>query len=188
MGDFYSFLEETGAILKGHFILSSGRHSDTYFEKFRLLERPEIVEKLCREIVFHFRDSGTSVVAGPTTGGIIIAYEVAKQMNSRAVYIEREGGKRTLRRGFSLSPEDTVLIVDDVLTTGKSIFEVLECIRSSGAKVSGIAVLVDRSEARVDFGVPFYAVTKVEAKSWSAEEVPDWLAKIPVEEPGSRRL
>ncbi|HWP30448.1 MAG TPA: orotate phosphoribosyltransferase [Fimbriimonadales bacterium] len=188
MDDLLSILEETGAILKGHFILSSGRHSDTYFEKFRLLERPEIVEKLCCEIASFFQESGTSVVAGPTTGGIIIAYEVAKQMKSRAVYIEREGGQRVLRRGFSLSPEDRILVVDDVLTTGKSIFEVLECLKGSGAKVSGVAVLVDRSEEKVDFGVPFYSVIRVEARSWAPDEVPDWLAKIPVEEPGSRRL
>ena len=188
MADIGRLLQESGAILNGHFKLSSGRHSDTYFEKFRLLERPEILSGICSEIADHFSSFEIDLVAGPTTGGIIIAFEVARRMNKAAIYIEREAGKRVLRRGAEVAEGARVLVVDDVLTTGTSVVEVLELLRSCGARIAGVGVLVDRSENAIDFGAPFFAAGKVEAASYSDDELPEWLAKIPVTEPGSRNI
>lgn len=181
-------LIERGAVLKGHFLLSSGRHSDTYFEKFRLLEDPALLSDICAEIVERFSDSGAEVVVGPTTGGIIVAFEVARQMGLRALYVEREGGKRALRRGSQIFRGTKALVVDDVLTTGGSVREVVELVRSNGATVVGVGVLVDRSEDVLDFGTPLFAAAKVDAKSYAPEEVPAWLSAIPISEPGSSRL
>lgn len=188
MIDVMEWLRESDAILKGHFILSSGRHSDTYFEKFRLLENAQALSQVCKNIADHFRNQKIDFVAGPTTGGVIVAFEVARLLGKRAIYIEREGGKRVLRRGATLPPNASVLVVDDVLTTGLSIEEVIELLRDKGAEIAGVAVLVDRSESQVDFGVPYFAVTKVEATSYDPEQVPEWLKQIPISEPGSRRI
>jgi orotate phosphoribosyltransferase len=188
MVDLESLLEESGAILNGHFLLTSGRHSATYFEKFRVLERPDIVSAVCAQIAAKFRDSGAQVVAGPTTGGIIIAFEVGKQLGIPAVYIEREAGQRVLRRGASIEHGAKVLVVDDVLTTGGSIFEVIALLRKQGAQIVGVSVLVDRSEAPLDFGAPFEAALKVEAQSFAPDEVPEWLAQIPLTSRGSNLL
>lgn len=188
MADIERLLRDSGAILKGHFKLSSGRHSDTYFEKFRLLENPHILSELCAEISSHFVSEDIALVAGPTTGGIIIAFEVARQMSKSAVYIEREGGKRILRRAVEIPRGTRVLVVDDVLTTGTSVLEVLGLLRSSGAVISGVAALVDRSESPVDFGAPFFAVGRVDAQTYAPDELPESLKKIPVTEPGTRNI
>lgn len=188
MADLIAAMEEAGAILRGHFLLSSGRHSDIYFEKFRILERPALLSEVCAEIVTHFRSEQIEVVAGPTTGGVIIAFEVARQMGSPALYVEREGERRVLRRGAALPPGTRVLIVDDVLTTGLSVREVIGVLREAGGEVVGVGVLVDRSEAEQDFGVPLFAAARLEAKSYAPDEVPDWLSRIPISEPGSRRI
>lgn len=186
MADLLKLLEESGAILKGHFELTSGRHSDTYFEKFRILEKPDVLSEVCAQIANEFRGAGIELVAGPTTGGIIIAFEVARRLGTPAVYIEREDGRRVLRRGAEVAPGTKVLIVDDVFTTGTSVIEVLELTRSAGAEIIGVAVLVDRSETKVDFGVPFFAAVKVVAASYAPDEIPDWLAAIPVTKRGTR--
>lgn len=189
--DLDALLESSGAILKGHFVLTSGRHSDVYFEKFRVLERPDVLTALCAEIALRFSGPKAlampEIVAGPTTGGIIIAFEVARQMGLPALYVETENGEKTLRRGAVVRPESKVLIVDDVLTTGRSVFETAAAIRARGAEVSGVAVLIDRSETPLDFGVPFFAAHRVSAKSYAPEEVPDWLASLPIQKPGTRK-
>lgn len=179
-------LQESGAILKGHFLLTSGRHSETYFEKFRLLEQPQILSALCERIAEHFSRQEITTVAGPTTGGIIIAFEVARQMGLNALYVESEEGKKKLRRGAAVGPANNVLVVDDVLTTGKSVLEVAGLIRASGATLSGVAVLIDRSEQPVEFGCPFFAAHRVTATSYAPEQVPDWLSQIPISKPGTR--
>lgn len=184
-----SLLESSGAILRGHFLLTSGRHSDVYFEKFRVLERPDVLSALCTEVAKHFGEgqAGPDLVAGPTTGGIIIAFEVARQMGLPALYVETENGEKTLRRGATVPPGSRVLIVDDVLTTGRSVFETITAIRSRGGEIAGVAVLIDRSEKPIDFGAPYFAAYKVEATSYAPEEVPDWLAEIPITKPGTRK-
>lgn len=181
-----TLLEESGAILRGHFILTSGRHSDTYFEKFRVLEKPTVLSSLCSEIAAHFSTANIDVVAGPTTGGIIIAFEVARQMGLPALYVESEAGHRALRRGASLPQGARVLIVDDVLTTGLSVQEVAEVVRTAQAEVVGVGVLIDRSEQLPDFRVPLHASFRVAAKSYPADQVPAWLQSVPVQKPGTR--
>lgn len=184
--DLQTLLEESGAILHGHFLLTSGRHSDVYFEKFRVLEQPKVLTALCSEIADRFAGQGVDMVAGPTTGGIIIAFEVARQMGLPAVYVESENGRKTLRRGACIPRRSKVLIVDDVLTTGKSVFEVIEVVKNAGGEPAGVALLIDRSETAIDFGCPSFAAHKVSAKSFAPDEVPEWLNQIPVVKPGTR--
>ena len=187
-------------------MLTSGRHSDVYFEKFRVLEQPEVLSALCAQIAEQVapppptssapppqsgRAAGeesqrVDLVAGPTTGGIIIAFEVARQMGLPALYVESEDGVKKLRRGAHVPPGSRVLVVDDVLTTGKSVFEVLEVVKAAGGEPAGVGVLIDRSEKPIDFGVPFFAAYKVEAKSYAPDDVPEWLAEIPMSKPGTR--
>jgi orotate phosphoribosyltransferase len=186
MADLLRLLEESGAILKGHFLLTSGRHSDTYFEKFRVLEQPNVLSEVCGELASRFNADDVDVVAGPTTGGIIIAFEVGRRLGKPALYVEREDGKRALRRGATLAPGARVLVVDDVFTTGTSVVEVVEMLRSLGGVVVGVGVLVDRSETRPDFGAPFESAVRVSARSYTADEVPADLAAIPVSKPGTR--
>lgn len=185
--DIGKLLEESGAILKGHFKLTSGRHSDTYFEKFRILEQPDVLSALCSEVANHFRDQGIDMVAGPTTGGIIIAFEVGRRMGLPTRYVETENGVKTLRRNAALKPGTRVLLVDDVLTTGLSLRESADALTARGGEVVGIAVLIDRSQ-EFDPGVPFFAAYRVEAESYAEDAVPEWLAAIPVTKPGTRAV
>lgn len=187
MPDLAQLLEDSGAILHGHFLLTSGRHSDVYFEKFRVLEQPQVLSALCAEIAAHYRSDEFDLVAGPTTGGIIIAFEVARQMGLPAVYVETENGKKTLRRGKTLPPGSRVLIVDDVLTTGTSLIETRQAIEEAGGEPVSFAVLIDRSAPGLDLDLPLYGAYKVEAVSYDPEEVPDWLAQIPPVKPGTRK-
>jgi len=186
--DLGELLESSGAVLKGHFLLTSGRHSDTYFEKFRVLERPDVLSALCAEIAGRFRGHGIDVVAGPTTGGIIIAFEVARQLGLPALYIENEEGRKTLRRGATVAPGARVLVVDDVLTTGLSVRESIAAMTERGAIVTGVGVLIDRAPEPPDFGAPLFSAYTVQAESYAPDEVPDWLAAIPVTKPGTRTM
>jgi orotate phosphoribosyltransferase len=179
-------LESAGAVLRGHFLLTSGRHSDVYFEKFRVLERPDVLSALCTELVKHFEGQAIDLVAGPTTGGIIIAFEVARQLGLPAVYVESEDGQRKLRRGATVPQGSRILVVDDVLTTGRSIFEVIETLTEAGGTIAGVGVLIDRTESPLDFGCPFYAAHQVQAKSYAPDEVPEWLSSRPIVKPGTR--
>jgi orotate phosphoribosyltransferase len=179
-------LEKSGAILRGHFLLTSGRHSDVYFEKFRVLENPEALSSLCDEISAHFALTDIDLVAGPTTGGIIIAFETARLIGTNAVYIESENGVKKLRRGATIPAGAKVLVVDDVLTTGTSVFEVIEVVTQAGGVLAGVGVLIDRAQQPLDFGCPFFAAYKVEAQSYAPDEVPDWLKDLPITKPGTR--
>lgn len=182
--DAEALLRERGAVLRGHFVLTSGRHSDTFIEKFRLLQWPDITERLCRRIAAQLRSTVPTCVVGPTTGGVIVAYETARQIGVRALVAERklEEPGREFRRGFELGPGDRCLVVDDVLTTGGSIREVLAAVRERGATVVGVGVLVDRTGGRTDFGVPFAAALTLEVQSWEAEHCPLCRAGIPAME------
>lgn len=187
MVDLGALLIDSGAVLKGHFLLTSGRHSDTYFEKFRVLERPDVLSALCQEIASHYRGAGVELVAGPTTGGIIIAFEVARLLGVKSIYVESENGVKTLRRGATVAPGARTLVVDDVLTTGLSVRETIEVIRTAGGEVVGTGVLIDRAPEPADFGCPHYSAYKVEAESFAPDEVPDWLAAVPITKPGTRK-
>lgn len=184
--DLEKLLADSGAILRGHFELTSGRRSNVYFEKFRVLERPDVLSALCAQIAANFAGQ-VDVVAGPTTGGIIIAFEVGRQMGLPALYVETENGSKTLRRGASVPEGARVLIVDDVLTTGLSLRETIAAIESRGGRIAGVGVLIDRSPAPLDFGAPYFAAYTVQAESWDPADVPQWLADIPVTKPGTRK-
>ena len=186
--DLGQLLESSGAILRGHFLLTSGRHSDVYFEKFRILEQPHVLSALCTEIANQYADQGIELVAGPTTGGIIIAFEVARQMGLPAVYVESENGVKTLRRNKTIPTGVKTLIVDDVLTTGTSLFETRTAIETAGGTVAAYGVLIDRSAPDIDFQLPLFGAYKVQAMSFAPEEVPEWLSAIPITKPGTRAV
>ncbi|MBX3095905.1 MAG: orotate phosphoribosyltransferase [Fimbriimonadaceae bacterium] len=186
MVELEQLLEDAGAILRGHFILTSGRHSDIYFEKFRVLERPDVVSALVSAFLSRHAPGTIDVVAGPTTGGILIAFEAARQLGVRSVYVESENGEKMLRRGASIEAGARVLLVDDVLTTGLSLQESKVVIENAGGVVLAAEVLIDRSGGCVQLGCPIGAAYEVTAQSWSEEEIPDWLAKLPVTKPGTR--
>jgi len=174
----------TGAMLEGHFLLSSGLHSPIYWEKFQVLQYPHYTEHLCRLIARHFQDQAVELVAGPTTGGVLLAYEVARQLEVRSIYAEKEGGARVFRRGFSISPGERTLVVDDVLTTGGSVGEVINAVTTRGGKVIGVAVLVDRSRGGVDFGLPLFSCYQTSAPNYKPQDCPLCKAKVPLVEPG----
>ncbi|MBI2860861.1 MAG: orotate phosphoribosyltransferase [Chloroflexi bacterium] len=185
MTDTGQIFVRAGARLDGHFLLTSGLHSPVYWEKFRVLQFPEYTGQLCRLIAEHFRDQDVQVVAGPTTGGIILAFEVARQMGVRGIFAEREGEGRAFRRGLTLSPGERVLVVDDILTTGGSIREVLAAVAGRGGHAVGIGVLVDRSEGSVDFGVPLFSCYRSPSTAYRPDQCPLCAAGTPLVKPGS---
>ncbi len=176
--------KEAGAVMEGHFELTSGLHSATYWEKFRVLNHPEHTERLCRMIARHFAHQGIHVVAGPTLGGIIIAFEVARQLGVRSAYAERQGDGRAFKRDFAIAPEERVLIVDDVLTTGTSILEVMEAVKRHGGDVVGVGVLIDRSRGEAELGVPLFSCHQVSIATYTPEECPLCAEGIPLTKPG----
>jgi len=176
--------ESAGAFLQGHFVYTSGRHGADYLEKFRILEDPEATTELAGMIVERFRPLKPELVAGPTTGGIILAFEVARQLGVDAVYVESgETGGRVLRRGFEIVPNSKVLIVDDVVTTGGSLIETQACIANAGGVVIGIGVLADRTAGRVKRDVAFFACLTVDFPSYPPDECPLCAIGIPVAPP-----
>jgi len=181
--DLGEMLKKYGVLREGHFLLTSGKHSDKYFEKFRILEQPPVCEAFAKAVADRFRNDGVTVVCGPTTGGIIIAYEVARQLGSRCVIAEKAELGRKIGRGFRLGPEDRVLVVDDVLTTGGSIKETLAAVEPSGAKVVGVGVYVDRS-AGVDFGSPLFGAFRQQVATYEPSACPFCAKGIQLEEPG----
>lgn len=180
--------QKTGALLEGHFMLTSGRHSPTYFQCAKVLQYPEYLQKFSNEIVNHFQDIDIDIVITPAVGGIVLGTEIGRQLNKQTIFAEREQGVMTLRRGFEITPESNVLVIEDVITTGGSVNEVIELVRDSGAKVVGVGVLVDRSGGKVKLHEKQFCVTELEAVSYGDDEIPDDLANIPVLKPGSRSL
>ncbi|MBM4447957.1 MAG: orotate phosphoribosyltransferase [Chloroflexi bacterium] len=178
-------LQKSGALLKGHFLLTSGLHSPAYWEKFRILQFPGYTEQLCRMIADHFRHQRVQVVAGPTTGGIILAYEVARQLGVRGIFAEKEGTERSFRRGFNIDAGERVLIVDDILTTGSSIREVIAAVKKLGGNIIGIGVLVDRSERTQDHGFPLFRCHRAATVAYRPEDCPLCAAGVPLIKPGS---
>jgi orotate phosphoribosyltransferase len=176
--------KRTGAFLEGHFLLTSGLHSPHYVEKFRVLEYPDQTAILCSGIAEIFKDKGVTVVVGPMTGGIILAHEVGKQLGARAMFTERVDGKMAFRRGFALSPDDTVLLVEDVVTTGGSIIEVRDVVAETGASIAGLGYLVDRSGGTIDFGIDAHALLTLDVVTYTPEECPACANGDPVTKPG----
>jgi orotate phosphoribosyltransferase len=181
-------LEAAGALRHGHFLLSSGKHSDRYVEKFHLLRRPALLEQACAEIARRLDGQRVDVVAGPTTGGILIAAELARQLDARAAYAERAaetGTARAFRRVEYFEPGDHVLVVDDILTTGSSVRETIDALADYPVELVGVVVLVDRSGGQVGFGAPFQALAALDIPAWEPEDCPLCEHDIPLEKPGT---
>jgi orotate phosphoribosyltransferase len=177
-----------GAYLEGHFLLSSGLHSPFYLEKFQILQWPQETERLCAAIVESARGLDVQTVAGPTTGGIILAHEVARQLGVRAVYAERtaDGRGREFRRGFRLNQGERVLVVDDIMSTGGSVHETIDAVRAAGAEVVGVGVLVDRSSGQARFdGLPVIALWDVSIPTYAPEACPQCAQGVPLVKPGT---
>ncbi len=179
-------LKATGVMQEGHFKLTSGRHSDKYMQCAKLFIQPETSAVMSRALADKFFDIEIDMVVGPAIGGIILAYEVARQLKTPNIFAERENGAMTFRRGFAVEPGSRVLVVEDVVTTGGSVKEVMELVKASGAEVVGVGAIVDRSNGAVDFGTRFEAVISMEVISYPPEECPICKTGMPITKPGSR--
>ena len=180
--------EKSNALLKGHFLLSSGLHSDVYFEKFQVLQYPGHVETLCQMLAKRFEKDDIDLVVGPTTGGIIISYEVGKNLGTRAIFAETEDKGRVFKRGFKLSPGERTLVVDDVMTTGGSLKEVVDLVEKHKGEIVGIGLLLDRSGGKAGFDYRFEALASVTAKTFDPSDCPLCKQNLPLIKPGSRKL
>lgn len=186
--DVEAILRSCGAFLDGHFLLSSGMHSAHYIEKFRVLERPDITTTLCSEFARRFCDEGVDVVLGAAVGGIILAYETARQLGCKAMFTEREGGVMTLRRGFAIHVGMKVLIVEDIVTTGGSLREVISVAKSHGANIVGAAAIVDRGKAPLQLDVRYEVLLRLPLDAYEPSDCPLCKLGIPLQAPGSRHL
>ncbi len=181
-----TIFKDTGVMLEGHFLLTSGRHSDKYMQCAKLFQTPAISEKFAKELAAKF--DGVDIVVGPAVGGIILAYEVSRQLGVPNIFAERENGAMTLRRGFTVNEGNRALVVEDVVTTGGSVKEVIALMQSMGATVVGVGSIVDRSNGKVAFGVPFRAVLSMEVVSYEPDACPLCQSGVPAVKPGSRSL
>ena len=169
--------------MKGHFLLTSGLHSPVYWEKFQVLQFPDYTSQLCNMIATHFQSQDIQVVAGPTTGGVILAFEVGKQLGVRSIFAEKTDAGRAFRR-FKIDPGERVLIVDDILTTGSSVHDVIAAVNQAKGKIIGIGVLVDRSGGKVDFGFPLFSCLRSETITYTPQDCPLCAARVPLVKPG----
>lgn len=181
-------LTEVGAILEGHFQLSSGLHSPRYLQCALALQYPDVASWLGARLADQFRHEHVDVVIAPALGGILIGQEVARSLGTRAIFTERQGGRMTLRRGFVLHPGERALAIEDVVTTGQSLVEVIGLIRQAGAELIGVGAIVDRSTTAINFGVPFRALLAWPIPTFRPEECPLCRAGVNVSVPGSRYL
>jgi orotate phosphoribosyltransferase len=175
-----------GALLEGHFRLSSGRHSDRFVQKFRILEDPVLVEAVAREIADRVRAYKPTIVVSAAVGGIVLGYEIGRALGTKAIFVEKEHGAPALRRGFELSEDDRVLVVEDVITTGKSVREVMDVVRAEGATVVAVGIIVRREP--IELGVPTVALLDLPVESFDPSACPLCAKGSPVTEPGSRFL
>jgi orotate phosphoribosyltransferase len=190
--DIMAEFEAAEAILRGHFILSSGLHSDTYLQCARVLMNPKRAEKLCADLAARVRQTlvGTPIdlVVAPAMGGVVVGYEMGRQLGVETIFCEREAGEFTLRRGFSIPQGASILLVEDVVTTGKSSLETVACIAAHGGKVVAEASLIDRSNGAHGLPFPLVSLLTLDVKTYPADHVPAHLEGIPVVKPGSRFL
>lgn len=179
-------LKDVGALLDGHFLLSSGRHSDRYIQCAKLLQYPDKAEKVLNVVAEKLNGVDFDIAVGPAMGGIIAAYELGRQLGKPAIFTEREGSIMTLRRGFKIEQGQKVLITEDVVTTGKSSIEVARVIKSLGGQVVGIACIADRDSS--DIGYPIYSAAKLHVESWDSRDCPLCRQGVPFVKPGSRNI
>ena len=179
-------LKEINALLEGHFLLSSGKHSNRYCQCAKLLQYPDKAAKVLAPVADQLKNIDFDLVVGPAMGGIIVAYELGRQTGKPAIFTERENGIMTLRRGFEIIPGQKIIIAEDVVTTGKSSLETVEVLEKLGGQVVGIACIVDRGSSKLPF--PLYSAVKLDIESWAVEDCPLCAQKIPYIKPGSRNI
>ena len=180
--------KQTGLMLEGHFLLTSGRHSNRYMQCAKLFQYPEYSEMICKDLADRFAGQKIDMVVGPAVGGIIMSYEMARQFKVPNIFAERENGAMTLRRGFSIPEGAKVLVVEDVVTTGGSVREVMDIVAEAKAEVVGVCVVVDRSGGKIDFGVSFEAAYETEIQSYEPSQCPLCEQGLELVKPGSRKL
>ena len=178
--------KDTGALLDGHFILTSGRHSSSYFQCARVLQHPEYLTLFAEMIAKHFNKEKIDAVISPAIGGVVLGTEVGRILNIRTIFAERKDGDMCIRRGFNIEPGENILIVEDVITTGGSVREVMNQVIDHKGTISGVGVMVDRSNGSVELHPNQFSIIAMEAKSYGPDEVPESLSAIPVQKPGSR--
>jgi orotate phosphoribosyltransferase len=178
-------LQDSGSLLEGHFLLTSGRHSDKYIEKIRIIHDPEKVEAVGAALAARLEEYDPDVVIGPAMGGIVLAYETARRLGKKFAFTQREEGRMVIRPGFRLEPGTRAIVIEDIVTTGGSVFEVLEVLKSIGVETLAVGVIVDRSGGKVDFGVPMLPLLSVDIETWTPEECPLCKLGIDLTKPGS---
>ncbi len=179
-------LEDTDALLNGHFVLSSGLHSNRYIQCGLVLQHPKYAEILCRDLALKVEKYNPDIVVGPALGGVIAAYETARALGKPGIFAERKDGEMKIRRGFKIENGQKVLVVEDVVTTGGSVKEVLNTVREKGGEIVAVASLVDRSGGKADFGVPFESLISIEVPAFEPDNCPLCKEGKPVIKPGSR--
>lgn len=186
----FEIFEKAGALLTGHFLLTSGKHSDKYLEKFSVLKEPRYTEMLCKEIANHFKSKKPDVVVGAAIGGIILAYETAKHLGTRGIFMEREEGKLKFRRGFTVNEGEKVLIVEDIVTTGGSVQEIIDELKANyKCEIVGVALLIDRSGKNIDFGAgETFALARMEVKAYEEKDCPQCKAGVAITKRGSKNV
>ena len=178
--DILDLLKDSGAFLEGHFLLTSGRHSNRYIEKFRLMESPEHLDKICQKMSEQFNADSVDIVLGAAIGGILLSSGVAKYIGKKGIFTERVQEKMELRRGFEIKENSNVLIVEDIVSTGGSIFELIDVVNENNANVVGITSIVHRSMNEIDFECNYRPLLRYPVESWKESDMPDWLSKIPI--------
>ena len=188
--DVLDLFRASDALLEGHFILSSGRHSPVFLQKMRVFQYPDRTERLCRALARRIEAAfgQVDIIVSPAMGGILPGYETARALGCPAVFVEREGGAFKLRRGFSIPAGARVVMVEDIVTTGLSSRECLQAIRQHPGELAGAACLIDRSGGRADIGVELVSLVQMDVPDYAADDLPPELAAIPAEKPGSRDL
>ncbi|MCK9479725.1 MAG: orotate phosphoribosyltransferase [Firmicutes bacterium] len=181
-------LKEANVLLEGHFQLTSGRHSSKYLQCSKIFQDYKLSECFCKQLADIFKDENIDTVIGPAIGAIIISYETSRQLGVKNIFAERDdSGAMCLRRGFKIAKGERFLVVEDVVTTGGSVKEVIDVVKNSGGEVVGVGSIVDRTGGKIDFGIPYKSVVSVEVASYAKEECPLCKNKLPIEKPGSRR-
>jgi len=188
LNKYINIFKETGALLEGHFVLTSGRHSATYFQCAKVLQHPQHLSHFSEMIVAYFIESKIDAVISPAVGGIVIGTEVGRQLGVKTIFAERQKGIMTLRRGFEINEGENILVVEDVITTGGSVKEVMNVVENCGGNIIGVGVVVDRSGEKAKLHENQFAVTSQTAISYAPDNVPKELEEIPIEKPGSRSL
>jgi len=184
-----AMLKEANVLLEGHFLLTSGRHSDKYMQCAKIFQDAKYSVPLCAELVEQYKNDNVELVIGPAIGAIQMSYEVGKQLGVRNIFAERENGAMALRRGFTIEKGQRVLIVEDVVTTGGSVKEVMELVKECGGEIVGIGSIVDRTGGKIEFGVPYRSAFSMDITSYEADECPICKeGKLPLVKPGSRAV